>query len=55
MKDLGKLMYFLGLEVAQSRKGIYVHQKKYTLNLSKKMGIAGARNDDSPMEVNLKL
>jgi hypothetical protein len=29
MKDLGKLRYFLGIEVIQSRKGIWLLQRQY--------------------------
>ncbi len=32
MKDLGKLCYFLDMEVIQSPKGIWLLQKQYALN-----------------------
>ena len=33
VKDQGMLKYFLGMEVARSHKGIYVSQRKYTIDL----------------------
>ncbi|RDY14119.1 putative mitochondrial protein, partial [Mucuna pruriens] len=36
MKELGKLKYFLGIEVAYSKQGIFISQRKYVLNLLKK-------------------
>ena len=38
IKDLGKLKYFLGIEVAYSQHGIVLSQHKYVLDLLKKTG-----------------
>jgi len=36
MKDLGKLKYFLRVKVAYSKKGIFISQRKYVIDLLKK-------------------
>ena len=38
MKNLGGLKYFLGIEVARSKRGIFLSQWKYTLDLLSKVG-----------------
>ncbi|XP_021766281.1 uncharacterized protein LOC110730767 [Chenopodium quinoa] len=55
MKDLGVLKYFLGLEVARSKQGIYICQRKYALDIISETGLLGAKPADFPMEQNHKL
>lgn len=55
IKDLGKLKYFLGLEVARSKEGIVVLQTKYKLDLLKKFGVLGSKLVDDPIEFNHKI
>lgn len=55
VKDLGKLKYFLGMEVSRSHKGISVSQRKYILDLLRETGMLGCKPSETPMEPNLKL
>jgi hypothetical protein len=55
VKDLGSLRYFLGIEVARSRNGISLSQRKYTLDLLQDTGMLGCRPAFTPMDPNLKL
>jgi len=55
IKDLGQLKYFLGMEVARSKKGIVVSQRKYILDLLKETGMSGCKPCDTPIEANSKL
>ncbi|CAH9076817.1 unnamed protein product [Cuscuta europaea] len=54
IKDLGRLKYFLGLEVARSPTGIFLCQRKYTLDLLDELGMSGCKPSDFPMEAHHK-
>ncbi|KAK8972381.1 hypothetical protein V6N11_034273 [Hibiscus sabdariffa] len=53
-KDLGKLRYFLGMEVVGSREELVINQRKYVLDLLGEAGFLDSKPVDTPMEANLK-
>ncbi len=55
MKDLGKLRYFLGIEVIQSPKGIWLLQRQYALNKLSEYGMTSCKPISIPLEQNVKL
>ncbi|RVW35016.1 Retrovirus-related Pol polyprotein from transposon RE1 [Vitis vinifera] len=54
-KDLGKLKYFLGLEIAQSSSGVVMSQRKYVLDILEETGMLECKPVDTPMNPNVKL
>ncbi|XP_061370183.1 uncharacterized mitochondrial protein AtMg00810-like [Gastrolobium bilobum] len=55
IKDLGPLHFFPGLEVARSKKGLVLNQRKYVLELLNDSGLLGAKSASTPMEPTLRL
>ena len=55
IKDLGALKYFLGMEFARSKEGIFVNQRKYVLDLLGDTGQLGCKLVETPIEPNIKL
>ncbi|KAK9063841.1 hypothetical protein SSX86_017713 [Deinandra increscens subsp. villosa] len=54
-KDLGTLKYFLGIEVSRNRKGIYLSQRKYCLDVLRDSKMIETKNCDAPMIPNGRL
>ncbi|KAJ9685079.1 hypothetical protein PVL29_017204 [Vitis rotundifolia] len=54
-KDLGKLKYFLRIEIAQSSSGVVLFQRKYALDILEETGMLDCKPVDTPMDPNVKL
>nr|KYP45260.1 hypothetical protein KK1_033213 [Cajanus cajan] len=50
MKDLGKLKYFLGLELSYGNTILFLCQHKYTLDILKECGMLDYKPSSFPME-----
>ena len=55
MKELGMMHYFLGMEVWQSKDGIFLGQGKYAVEILKRFGMMDCKAMPTPMASNLKL
>ena len=55
IKELEKLKYFLGIEVAYSTQGIFISQQKYVTDLLAETGKIGCKLVSIPMDPNHKL
>ena len=52
LKTLGKLKYFLGIEIAQSSFGVVLSQRKYALDILEETGMLYYKPVDTPMDSN---
>ncbi|RDX99738.1 Copia protein, partial [Mucuna pruriens] len=55
MKELGKLKYFLGIDVTYFKQGIFISQRKYVLDLLKETGKLGGKTSRVPIEQNHRI
>ncbi|GJX10438.1 retrovirus-related pol polyprotein from transposon TNT 1-94 [Tanacetum coccineum] len=55
MSMTGKISFFLGLQISQSPKGIFINQSKYALESLKKYGMESSDPVDTPMVEKSKL
>ncbi|GJZ10577.1 retrovirus-related pol polyprotein from transposon TNT 1-94 [Tanacetum coccineum] len=55
MSLMGEMKFFLGLQIHQSPRGIFIHQAKYTLEILKKHGMEKGQSIGTPMATKPKL
>ena len=54
-KDLGKLKYFLGIEITLSKSGVVINQRKYALEILEETCMLDCKPVDTPMDPNDKI
>jgi hypothetical protein len=55
MSMMGELTFFLGIQVKQTKEGIFIHQAKYTKDLRKKFNMAELKPMSTPMSTTTAL
>ncbi|GKC23002.1 retrovirus-related pol polyprotein from transposon TNT 1-94 [Tanacetum coccineum] len=55
MSMMGEMTFFLGLQVNQSTRGIFINQSKYVLEIFKKYGMESCDPIGTPMDIKDKL
>lgn len=55
IKDLGELKYFLGIEICRSPEGLFLSQRKYSLDLLTETGKLGSKPAKTPLEDGYKV
>ena len=55
MSMFGEIKFFVGLQIQQSKNGIYITQSKYIKEILKKFGMEDSKPFGTPMCTRLKL
>ncbi|GKF60586.1 retrovirus-related pol polyprotein from transposon TNT 1-94, partial [Tanacetum coccineum] len=55
MSLMGEMKFFLGLQIHQSLRGIFINQAKYALEILKKHGMENGQSIGTPMAIKPKL
>ncbi|GKD18228.1 uncharacterized mitochondrial protein-like protein, partial [Tanacetum coccineum] len=55
MSSMGKLTFFLGLQVKQKEDGIFISQDKYVTEILKKFGFSDVKTANTPLETHKPL
>ncbi|GLJ54154.1 hypothetical protein SUGI_1160360 [Cryptomeria japonica] len=55
MSMIGEMKFFLGLQITQTNKGIFICQTRYVKELLKKFGLENSKHVDTPMITSCKL
>ncbi|GJX50158.1 retrovirus-related pol polyprotein from transposon TNT 1-94 [Tanacetum coccineum] len=55
MSMMGQMSFFLGLQISQSPRGIFINQSKYASEIVKKYGLLSTNSVDTPMVEKNKL
>nr|GFA07531.1 retrovirus-related Pol polyprotein from transposon TNT 1-94 [Tanacetum cinerariifolium] len=55
MSMMRQMSFFLGLQVSQNPRGIFINQSKYALKILKKYGLESSASVDTPMVEKMKL
>nr|GEZ60787.1 hypothetical protein [Tanacetum cinerariifolium] len=55
MSMMGQMSFFLGLQVSQNPRGIFINQSKYALEILKKYELESSASVDTPMVEKMKL
>ena len=55
IKDLGEMKYFLVIEICRSKEGLFMSQRKYTMDMLKETDVLGGKIAKTPLEEGYKV